>query len=128
MISVNCKQCGKSFEAKRKTAQFCSDLCRVNFNNGKIPIPEAKTFQEDLDLMNIQLYCKEIGIGLRELVSDHKKLRLEIEALKKAKNKSDIVTENNIEYFEGENRVPKPTYNPARNPKHQALYKNKENQ
>lgn len=30
---VNCAECGKSFEAKRSTAKFCSDACRVKWNN-----------------------------------------------------------------------------------------------
>lgn len=46
MISVNCQQCGKIFEAKRKSAKFCSDLCRVNFNNGKPITQEEKKFPD----------------------------------------------------------------------------------
>lgn len=55
MITVKCEECGKSFEAKRSTAKFCSANCRVKYNNkfdGKIntvadeavqnPIPETK--------------------------------------------------------------------------------------
>lgn len=32
MITVNCIECGKSFEAQRKSAKFCSSLCRVKWN------------------------------------------------------------------------------------------------
>lgn len=33
MITVKCLECNTPFEAKRSTAKFCSDNCRVKFNN-----------------------------------------------------------------------------------------------
>lgn len=33
MINVNCIECGKSFEAQRSSAKFCSPNCRVKWNN-----------------------------------------------------------------------------------------------
>lgn len=32
MIDVNCIECGKSFQAQRKSAKFCSSNCRVKWN------------------------------------------------------------------------------------------------
>lgn len=33
MITLNCAECGKSFEAQRSSAKFCSPNCRVKWNN-----------------------------------------------------------------------------------------------
>lgn len=41
MIKVNCQECGKEFEAERKSAKFCSANCRVKFNSNK-PSKEAQ--------------------------------------------------------------------------------------
>ena len=38
-MEVTCKNCHEEFEAKRKTARFCSDLCRVTFNRKKVHGP-----------------------------------------------------------------------------------------
>lgn len=35
---MTCIQCDKSFEAKRKTARFCSALCKLQFNRGKVSV------------------------------------------------------------------------------------------
>lgn len=41
MITLNCLECGKSFEAQRSSAKFCSPNCRVKFNNKEpIVVPE----------------------------------------------------------------------------------------
>lgn len=37
MITLDCLECGISFEAQRTSAKFCSPNCRVKFNN-KIPV------------------------------------------------------------------------------------------
>lgn len=37
MVQKTCKFCGKIFEAKRITAEFCSDNHRVQWNKKKIP-------------------------------------------------------------------------------------------
>lgn len=42
MITVKCKECGNSFEAKRTSAKFCSPNCRVKFNSKTEAIPEEK--------------------------------------------------------------------------------------
>lgn len=39
MVEKTCKFCGKKFEAKRVTAEFCSDNHRVQWNNAKKPKP-----------------------------------------------------------------------------------------
>lgn len=44
MITVNCLECGKTFEAQRSSAKFCSPNCRVKFNNKEnVVIPEIPT-------------------------------------------------------------------------------------
>lgn len=32
MSTVKCVTCGKQFQAKRSTAKYCSDVCRVTFS------------------------------------------------------------------------------------------------
>ena len=34
--SQKCQECGKGFEAKRSTARYCSDKCRVRANRGAV--------------------------------------------------------------------------------------------
>lgn len=45
---AHCKQCGREFIAKRSTAQFCDDRCRVNHHRQR-----GKAVQEPLG------YCAE---------------------------------------------------------------------
>ena len=33
MYKKTCKECGKAFEAKKAEAKFCSQKCRLTFNN-----------------------------------------------------------------------------------------------
>ena len=37
MATNQCQQCGKTFEAKRRSAKFCSTLCRQHNWRGKRP-------------------------------------------------------------------------------------------
>lgn len=41
MLTLNCIECGKSFEAQRSSAKFCSANCRVKFNNKEPVVVEA---------------------------------------------------------------------------------------
>lgn len=49
MVTLDCLECGKSFEAQRTSAKFCSPNCRVKFNNkpaevvSEIPVIEPAT-------------------------------------------------------------------------------------
>ena len=61
-------------------------------DKGEIDAQTQRTSQ----IQEIEAYCSEIGLPLGELVSDHKRLRLEIEGLKRDKNRSDIFTKNKI--------------------------------
>lgn len=47
MIKKTCLKCGKEFEAKKDTAKYCSDSCKViyNRNNSKIKSDEIKPIQ-----------------------------------------------------------------------------------
>lgn len=51
MITLNCLECKSSFEAKRSTAKFCSDNCRVKHNNNPankitdIEVPDIPVFK-----------------------------------------------------------------------------------
>lgn len=54
MISVNCFNCGSAFEAKRSSAKFCSDNCRVKWNNRpeqerENPLDRVKQLQGELE-------------------------------------------------------------------------------
>ncbi|MFO8234295.1 MAG: hypothetical protein R6U04_02660 [Bacteroidales bacterium] len=31
-VSVTCRNCGEIFKAKRKTAKYCSERCRIQYN------------------------------------------------------------------------------------------------
>lgn len=42
MNTQNCLNCRKSFEAKRSTAKFCSDICRATSAKKQIKIPEGE--------------------------------------------------------------------------------------
>jgi recombination protein RecA len=82
MITVKCLECGNSFEAQRSTAKFCSDNCRVKFNNK----PEHKNIVEATkqDIEDTALNKKYEIIpktklvvekdGLKEKPSDHIKM------------------------------------------------------
>lgn len=37
MYQAICKECGKSYDAKRKTSRYCSDKCRVYANRAEYP-------------------------------------------------------------------------------------------
>ena len=37
MVTSQCQQCGKTFEAKRRSAKFCSSLCRQYNHRGHRP-------------------------------------------------------------------------------------------
>jgi len=37
MYQTKCQQCGKTYEAKRKTSRFCSAKCRVAANRAEYP-------------------------------------------------------------------------------------------
>jgi recombination protein RecA len=45
MITVNCIECGKTFDAQRSSAKFCSPNCRVKWNNK----PENKDKPEEIE-------------------------------------------------------------------------------
>ncbi len=45
-MKIKCIQCGTEFESKRKTAKFCSDLCRVTANRNKDSVTND-TLKED---------------------------------------------------------------------------------
>lgn len=54
MLTVNCIECGKSFEAQRSSAKFCGANCRVKFNNDKnvvVPEPEVKKDEKRTELV-----------------------------------------------------------------------------
>ena len=38
-----CAQCGKSFEAQRSTAKYCSSSCRANASTGVAPVAQLKS-------------------------------------------------------------------------------------
>ena len=38
MVEIHCQQCGKAFGAKRRSARFCSALCRQHHWRGHPPV------------------------------------------------------------------------------------------
>jgi hypothetical protein len=48
MLQRVCPQCGKSFEAQRSTAKFCSASCRVYSSKGKPPVVQMPTVVADV--------------------------------------------------------------------------------
>ncbi|HQV53968.1 MAG TPA: recombinase RecA [Chitinophagaceae bacterium] len=60
MITVNCLECGKSFEAQRSSAKFCSANCRVKFNNKEpIIVPEIPVIIPKTELVVDEVGLKE---------------------------------------------------------------------
>ena len=43
MMTRECDQCGKSFEAKRSTAKYCGSTCRARRATGKPPVRMASS-------------------------------------------------------------------------------------
>lgn len=63
MIKVDCQECGKEFEAQRKSAKFCSANCRVKFNSRQgaieaqqepITEKEVESTQNELDGLELK--------------------------------------------------------------------------
>lgn len=54
MITLSCIECGKSFDAMRSSAKFCSANCRVKFNK-KNPEPSVEETDKSPDAGN---YCR----------------------------------------------------------------------
>ena len=46
MITVRCEQCGQEFQAQRRSAKTCSDLCRQHRRRGHPPVIPPNTFWE----------------------------------------------------------------------------------
>jgi|HubBroStandDraft_2_1064218.scaffolds.fasta_scaffold292673_2 hypothetical protein len=81
MISVNCLNCKKPFEAQRKSAKFCSDLCRVTFNQKK-----GQSDDKPTEFIETDNQARGLQAKIDELEIENRKLRLEIEGLKQALN------------------------------------------
>lgn len=46
MITVRCEQCGREFQAQRRSAKTCSALCRQHRRRGHPPVLQPPTFRE----------------------------------------------------------------------------------
>ena len=46
MTTVRCEQCGQEFQAQRRSAKFCSALCRQHHRRGHPPVVLPPTFRE----------------------------------------------------------------------------------
>ena len=44
MITIRCEQCGQEFQAQRRSAKFCSGLCRQHRRRGHPPVVSPLTF------------------------------------------------------------------------------------
>ena len=95
-----CIVCSKDFKPKNPKGVYCSTACKMKdarkkkkADSGKsdslseiIKTPEqGQNFMNQLSFIGIQSYCEGIGLKLADLVTDHRKLRMEIEGLKQAK-------------------------------------------
>lgn len=65
MVEKTCKFCGVKFEAKRVTAEFCSDNHRVQWNKKKLPTKIEK--EETVSLSNFKEDMKKIGFTDKQL-------------------------------------------------------------
>jgi hypothetical protein len=54
-MKVICENCGTPFEGHRKTARFCSGVCRVTFSRKKKPEPVAEIREPPAELTGIDL-------------------------------------------------------------------------
>ena len=102
MIKVNCQECGKEFEAERKSAKFCSANCRVKFNSNK-------TSKEAQQKPETEKTVESTQNGLEGVNKDYKPAFIEKEVMDKLVAKYDNpvtalkdYTENNIKDFEYE--------------------------
>lgn len=53
MTEKSCKNCGKKFQAQRSTAEFCGDVCRVDWNRNRVTVDAGKAPPE-LEKMSVQ--------------------------------------------------------------------------
>ena len=59
MVAIQCEQCGKEFQAKRRSAKFCSALCRQHNYRGHRP--------HDYSLSDVlQTSGRRITVAVRE--------------------------------------------------------------
>ena len=82
MLTLNCIECGKSFEAQRSSAKFCSPNCRVKFNNekDKIVTPEPEIAK---DTKRTQLVVEPTGLKEKPTAEISEKARKANEAINK---------------------------------------------
>jgi len=99
-----CNQCHKEFEAKRDTARYCSDNCRLAFHRDKVSVsvsvsePEVSVSKEGVSVSKVSVSradknAKDVTLKKRMLAdhdhdfwskvsNDWHKLRLEYQASK----------------------------------------------
>lgn len=71
MKAIICKYCGKESEAERSTKQFCSDTCRVAYNDLKGRVKELKKDAEKA--MQSMMYIGNEWPEFSELVAGEMK-------------------------------------------------------
>ena len=72
-LSVTCQQCGKKFEAKRKTAQYCSTKCRVEASRvtEKVTDSTGKEYVADIPVTKISVPEHIASMLATEVVEEH---------------------------------------------------------
>lgn len=71
MITLKCTECGKTYEAHRSTSKFCSDNCRVKFNQNKneVEVPEIKNEFVPTDTGKKILIVDKVGLKEKSTIS-----------------------------------------------------------
>jgi len=59
MVSIICANCGESFEAKRKSAKYCSDKCKKQFQRGSFAKKVCDICGKEFNGPNQKVYCSD---------------------------------------------------------------------
>lgn len=72
-MTKNCKNCGKNFEAKRKTAEYCSAKCRVEYSRVSVTTTSGPSVTLKCEKIEKPIDCYECQRKDRALIADGKK-------------------------------------------------------
>ncbi len=62
---MNCQQCNKEFEAKRKTAKYCSNACRIAHLRAKDSVTPVTVTAESVTVKDsVTSLCPKGGTGI----------------------------------------------------------------
>ena len=75
-----CEQCGKSFEAKRSTARFCSSKCRLRSHRGTVEMKTCLICGNEFPTDGKREYCcdecSEVSRRINQTHNNYKRYEL----------------------------------------------------